>query len=257
MSTDAVQCEATFARAVLDAAAGVPVSLTARIGSSPARRFAVYRNNVYAGLINALAGRFPATAKLVGEAFFRAMAREYVEKSPPSSAVLLLYGADFPDFMGAFPPAFPVPYLADVARLEWAWHRAYHAADVEPLSQDALAALVARADEIALKLHPSLSVIRSIYPVVTVWELALRDGEDEPGRLQADGEDALVLRPALQVTVRRLPRGGAAFVQALMEGKNLPVAAAAVLEAEPDFDLVANLAGLMRSGAIVGTATPL
>ncbi|MGA9539932.1 MAG: DNA-binding domain-containing protein [Methyloceanibacter sp.] len=257
MSTDAVQREATFARAVLDAAAGVPAVLMGRNDASANRRFAVYRNNVYAGLINALAGRFPATAKLVGEEFFRAMAREYVEKSPPSSAVLLLYGADFSDFMGAFPPAFPVPYLADVARLEWAWHTAYHAADAEPLSQDALAALVARADDIALRLHPSLSVIRSPYPVVTIWELALRDGKDEPGRLQADGEDALVLRPALQVTVRRLPRGGAAFVQELMEGKNLPVAAAAVLESEPGFDLAANLAGLMRSGAIEGTVNPL
>ena len=141
MTADANQREGAFAKALLDQDAGVPDALKGRDGSGPARRFAVYRNNVYASLIDALAGRFPATVKLVGDEFFRAMAREYVEKTPPRSAVLLRYGGDFPDFIGAFPPAAAVPYLADVARLEWVWHEAYHAADAEPLSQEALSAL--------------------------------------------------------------------------------------------------------------------
>ncbi|ODR99206.1 hypothetical protein AUC68_04140 [Methyloceanibacter methanicus] len=248
--------QTAFARAVLDAEADVPVFLTGRTGRSAGRRFAVYRNNVYAGLIDVLAGRFPATAKLVGEAFFRAMAREYVAASPPRSAVLLHYGADFADYVGAFPPASAVPYLADVARLEWAWHSAYHAADAAPLSQEALAALGASAEAMTFALHPSLALVRSSYPVITIWELALRDGEDEPARLPADREDALVLRPALQVAVHRLPPGGAAFVQALSGGNPLPAAAAAALDDDADFDLAANLAGLMRSGAIVAMREP-
>lgn len=249
--------ETAFARAVLDAEAGVPAALTGRAGQSAARRFAVYRNNVYAGLIDALASRFPATAKLVGDAFFRAMARDYVAASPPRSAVLLHYGADFADFVSSFPPAAAVPYLADVARLEWAWHRAYHAADATPLSQEALAALGANAEAVTFALHPSLGLVRSSYPLVTIWELALRDGEDEPARLPADREDALVLRPALQVAVRRLPPGGAAFVQALSRGNTLSAAAAAALEDDADFDLATNLAGLMRSGAIVAAHEPV
>ena len=253
MTAHPADYEGAFAHAVLNADAAVPAPLQGREGRSPERRFAVYRNNVFAGLIDALAGRFPATAKLVGEEFFRAMAREYVEKAPPRSAVLLHYGGDFPDFIAAFPPASAVPYLADVARLEWAWHEAYHAADAEPLSQEALTALAGRADGAALKLHPSSRVVESSYPVVTIWELTMRDGEDEPVRLPAGGEDALVLRPALQVTVRRLPPGGAGFVQALMAGEKLPDAASRALDQAPDFDLAVNLAGLMRSGAFVGT----
>ena len=252
MSADGLQREGAFAQAVLDARAPVPTALAGRDGRSAERRFAVYRNNVYTSLINLLAGRFPVTAELVGDEFFRAMAREHVEKTPPNSAVLLLYAAEFPDFIGDFPPASSVPYLADVARLEMAWHRAYHAADAEPLTQEAFVALGPRVEELVLSFHPSASLVRSPYPVITIWEHTMRDDDDEPGQLPADGEDALVLRPALEVAVRRLPPGGAAFIEALMAGATMPAAAAAALEQTPEFDLSANLAGLMRSGALVG-----
>ncbi len=253
MTSGGLQREGAFAQAVLDARAAVPDSLAGRDGCGADRRFAVYRNNVFASLIDLLGGRFPATAKLVGEEFFRAMAREYVETTPPNSAVLLLYGAEFPDFIGAFPPATSVPYLADVARLEWAWHQAYHAADAEPLSQDAFVALGPRIEEVVLSFHPSASLVRSPYPVVTIWERTVGDHDDEPSQLPEGGEDALVLRPALEVTVRHLPPGGAAFIEALMAGAKMPVAASTALEQAPEFDLTANIAGLMRSGALMGT----
>ena len=80
-----------------------------RLRASPAacrtRRFGVYRNNVYSSLIDVLQARFPVVSRLVGEEFFRAMARVYVEQEPPRSAVLLRYGASFPDFVASFAPA--------------------------------------------------------------------------------------------------------------------------------------------------------
>jgi hypothetical protein len=220
-------------------------------GSRPSRRFAVYRNNAYASLIDVLAGRFPATARLVGEAFFRAMARIYVAERPPASPVLLRYGGDFAGFVAEFPPAKPVPYLADVARVEWAWHAAYHAKDAELLSLVELAPVGECAHEAQLTLHPSLKVVRSAYPVVTIWQAAMRDGEHEQARLPAVGEDALVIRPGLAVEVRRLPPGGAVFVQALADGATLLEAAEGALEDTATFDLEANLTGLMRSRAVV------
>ena len=251
----ALDREGAFVRAVLDTDADVPAPLVGRNGASPTRRFAVYRNNVYASLIDVLAGRFPAAARLVGDEFFRAMARIYVEKTPPRSAVLLRYGGDFADFVAAFPPASAVPYLADVARLEWAWHAAYHAKDAVPLSLSELGEVGESVAQAVLVLHPSLYVVRSAYPVITIWQLALREGENEPARLPADGEDALVVRPELAVEVRHLPPGGALFVQALMDGAALSEAAARASREAPAFDLEANLAGLMTSGAITGVAT--
>jgi len=255
MAGHADPAEAAFARAVLNSDAAVPADLARHAGSAPARRFAVYRNNVYASLIDVLAARFRVTTRLVGETFFRAMARVYVQQEPPSSPVLIRYGAGFADFIAAFPPAGAVPYLADVARLEWAWHTAYHAADAEPLPLEALQAAADGVEQATLKLHPSLGVVRSDYPLVTIWQLAMREGEDEPARLPADCEDALVVRPALTVEVRRLPKGGAAFLFALQRGDSLQAAAEAAVAAAPEFDLKANLAGLMSSGAVVGVGT--
>jgi len=243
--------ESSFAHAVLDAGAEVPPPLVRKAGGTPSRRFGVYRNNVYKSLVDVLAGRFPVAVRLVGDEFFRAMALVYVEREPPRSPVLLDYGGGFADFVADFPPAAPVPYLADVARLEWAWHAAYHAADAEPLPLTALEHAAPYAAGAKLTLHPSLHVVRSGYPVVTIWELAARDGEDEPARLPADGEDALVIRPRLDVEVRRLPAGGAAFLYALRGGATLQDAAATAMTDASSFDLAANLTGLVASGAIV------
>jgi hypothetical protein len=254
MMGGALELEGAFTRAVLDASAEVPTPVVGRQGKGASRRFAVYRNNVYASLIDVLGSRFPVSARLVGEEFFRAMARIYVAKTPPASPVLLHYGAEFADFVGTFPPASAVPYLACVARLEWAWHRAYHAKDAAPLPLADLAAASETAKRAVLTLHPSLQVVRSEYPVVTIWQLALRDGNDEPARLPAGGEDALVVRPNLDVEVRRLPSGGAYFVMALAAGATLLEAASRASGEAPDFDLEANLAGLMTSGAITGVA---
>jgi Putative DNA-binding domain len=121
--TGFAEIQSAFARAVLDAETLVPAGLARKADRVPARRFRVYRNNVYSGLIDVLAGRVPVVARLVGEEFFRAMARLYVEREPPASAVLIRYGASFPNFITDFPPAASVPYLADMAALEWAAQR--------------------------------------------------------------------------------------------------------------------------------------
>jgi hypothetical protein len=126
-----------FVAALLDRARAVPGDLRSPSGSPAGRRFDVYRNNVFVGLIEALERRYPVCRTLVGEEFFRAMARLYVELSPPRSPVLLTYGSDFAEFVETFPPAASLPYLADVVRLENALVAAFHARDAEPLSTEA------------------------------------------------------------------------------------------------------------------------
>jgi hypothetical protein len=240
-----------FAGAVLDPEAAVPAPVSRKAGGVPSRRFGVYRNNVYASLIDVLAGRFPVVARLVGEEFFRAMARIYIEREPPRSAVLIRYGASFPDFFASFAPVASLPYLADLARLEWAWHAAYHAEDAAPLPLAELAGAVDRAEDAVLTLHPSLGVVRSLYPIVSIFELNTQGGDVPTTRLEG-GEDGLVARPRLNVELRLLPPGGASFILALKAEKSLGDAAATALGEAPGFDLEANLAGLIASGAIVG-----
>jgi hypothetical protein len=107
-----------FSQALLDADSPIPIGLTTWNGSDPAGRFAVYRNNVFASLIDALADTYPVMLALVGNEFFRAMAKVFVQTNPPRSRVLACYGSGFADFVEDFYPARSLPYLADVARLE-------------------------------------------------------------------------------------------------------------------------------------------
>jgi hypothetical protein len=248
--TGFAETEKAFAGAVLDAEAAVPSQVARKGAGAPARRFRVYRNNVYAGLIDVLAGRFPVVARLVGEEFFRAMARVYVEREPPSSAVLLRYGASFANFIAGFPPAAEVPYLADMAALEWLRHSAYHAADAAPLPLHELASAADHAADAVLTFHPSLGIVRSPYPIVSIYELNASSGEVPRARLTGR-EDALVARSGLEVEIRRLPQGGAPFIVALKERRPIGEAAILALREASAFDLAANLTGLMASGVVV------
>jgi hypothetical protein len=213
--------QSAFARALLDPDLPVPDAVTSHTARHPQQRFAVYRNNVVASLIAALRAKFPATERIVGDDFFRAIARLFVVAHPPRSKILHSYGEYFPTFIETFAPAAALPYLADIARLEAARTRAYHAADAEPLTPQALSAFDPKhAGALRLTLHPSLQIVRSRYPVVTIW--AMNTGAAELGPVDFDArEDALILRPDLDVTVRALPPGGAAFLAAIANRKTL------------------------------------
>src|SRR5260370_1040275 len=121
------------------------------------KRFAVYRNNVVAGLTETLKDAFPAVRRIVGADFFQAMARAYVVAEPPRTPILLDYGAGFPDFIRQFEPAASLPYLEVVARIERAWTEAYHAPEASPLDPAAFTAIgPSQLPEIRLLLHPSV-----------------------------------------------------------------------------------------------------
>ena len=238
-----------FATALLDPESAIPDNVTSHTARQPIKRFAVYRNNVVVSLVNALRAKFPATERIVGEDFFAAMARVFVAAQPPRSKILHTYGDDFADFITAFEPVAELPYLADVTRLEAARTRAYHAADAEPLTAAAFQNVDPnRVGAMRLTLHPSLQIVCSCHPVVTIW--SMNAGELPLGPIDdTHAEDALVIRPHLDVVVRMLPPSGAAFLHALARGWRLDEAAAHAADDNDSFDLTANVAGLIGSGA--------
>ncbi|RIA55592.1 DNA-binding domain-containing protein [Dichotomicrobium thermohalophilum] len=241
----------SFAEAVRRADHALPQGVTSHSADQPTRRFNVYRNNFYASLIDVVAGRYPVVQRLVGEEFFRAMAKVYVEQEPPRSAMILAYGSGFPDFLAGFPPVADVPYLPDVARMEWARHTAYHAADATPLrAEDFAGVLAEQVAALTLSLHPSLTIVPSPYPIVSIWETNTFDEEVRP--VSPEAQDAMIARPEMTVEVRRLPPGAAAFITALSSGKTLDEAATQAASADERFDLAGNIAGLIDAGVIVG-----
>lgn len=178
------------------------------------------------------------------------MARFHVRGTPPRSSLLFEYGRDFPDFIARYEYAQGMPYLADTARIERAWLDAYHAADVPPLAAQALGAIPPDllADVVFVP-HPATRIVRSRFPAVTIFAANRQDGP--VGRIEASvPEDALVTRPDQEVTVRRLPPGGAAFLMRLLSGRSLGDAGASAFNAAPGFDLAANIAGMIEAGAL-------
>ncbi len=247
-----------FAAALLDPDAPCPVGLTAWNGSDPARRFAVYRNNVVVSLIDALADTFPVTLELVGDKFFRAMAGVFVRAAPPTSALLAEYGEGFPAFIERFEPARSVPYLADVARLEMLRVQAFHAADADPLTPEQVVQALADPERLpALRVgcHPSLGLLSSPYAVVSLWAAHQGIGDlasVDPGL----PESALVVRTGLEVQVIALPPGGDALVAGFANGLTLGDAAARAVSAHEDFDLMTHLALLLRVDALASLSLP-
>ena len=244
------ELQAGFAAALLDPAAPVPAGVVGP-GRRPARRrFAVYRNNVAGALVNAVVGSFPAVKRIVGDDFFRAMARDYILAEPPKSAVLLDYGTTFPDFIARFTPAASLPYLPDVARIERRWREAYHAEDAEPLAPAALSEVAeAELPGLSFTMHPSLRLVRSRWPALTVWRMNASDVPTTPVDFSVP-EDALIVRPGAEVEVRIVPPGGAAFVTALAAGETLLSAAETAQAADERFDIAGNIAGLLAAGAL-------
>jgi hypothetical protein len=239
-----------FAGALLDAERPVPRAVTSHTARKPDKRFAVYRNNVIVGLSEALRTQFPATEKIVGPEFFMGMARVFVATEPPRSPVLTSYGERFPAFIEAFPPAGELPYLADVARLEVARTQAYHAADTAPLDAAAWRVDANALVGMRVTLHPSLRILRSAYPVVTIW--SMNAGILEPASLEeCAAEDAVIVRPQAEVEVRKLPPGGSAFLEALATGTTLGEAAATAANSHTAFDLAVNLAGMIGAGLAI------
>jgi hypothetical protein len=240
---------AAFASALLEPGRAVPAATIGPNGKAAGKRYNVYRNNVTVSLIDALAAVFPATMRITGVDFFRTMARFHVRAAPPASPLLFEYGREFPRFIESYEHAGQMPWLADVARIERAWLDSYHAADAEPLAPQALASIEAeRLPGIVLTPHPAARIVRSQYPAVTIF--AANRSVGPVSRIEASGpEDALITRPRLDVTVRRLPSGGAVFLENLMEGESLGTAAAAAISESQDFDLAANIEGILDSGA--------
>jgi hypothetical protein len=239
-----------FAGTLFSPGRGKPEFLVGPNGKGAERRFEVYRNNVSVGLVNALASMFPATQRIVGEEFFRAMARRYVRDHPPRSRLLVEYGQDLATFIAGFKPLAGMPWLADVAKIERAWLDAYHAADAAPLVGEELAAIPEnRLVDTILVAHPAARLVRSRHAAVTIFSVNRREGE--VGAIETDiAEDALITRPHLDVAIRILPAGGAVFLETLFSGHPLGEAAAAALAECPTFDLGVNIAGMIEAGAL-------
>jgi len=223
----------------------------------PAERIAVYRRNVAANYRNALGASYPVVRRLTGAAFFGAAVDAYVVAHPSRSGDLNVYGDAFGDFLVQYAPAAPLPYLPDVARLEWAIDEAHRAAEAPRVPEAMLAALASveaeRLASLRLRLDPSCRLVASPYPIFHVWRAnqPARDGRERV--LLDEGADRLLVRrDDARVAIEPLQAGEHAWLAALAAGEPLGVAIDAAQRADGLFDLGHALHAQIAVGTLVG-----
>jgi hypothetical protein len=208
-------------------------------------------DRVVLALIDLLAGRFPVVRHLAGEQSFLGASCAYALTQPSRSASPLRYGEAFPTFLRSIGDCASIEYLADIAALEWARHTARYAAQAVVDRLQLPRRSTAQFSALRIALHPSVSLIASRFPIVTIWEANLSSGE-APVICCWKPEPALVARPFRIVEIRRRPPGGYAFLEALRRGVTIGDAAEAGGAAAAGFDLASNLALLAESKIAIG-----
>jgi hypothetical protein len=252
------ELQAEFLKAILDPAPGAmtdsiyPGDLTAK------ERLEIYRNNVLTNLKDALRAVYPVIARLVGEDFFRYAARSYILRYPSRSGDLHEFGGEFPAFLADFPAVAQLPYLADVARLEWAWHEVFHAPDCPPLDLQRLAMVPPDQQEaLRFSLHPAARLLASEFPVLSIWQVNQPDFAGDPTvDLDLGGEQVLIIRRPSGLEMERLEVGDYALLSALQAGKDLAGALAEALARQPDFALGVALERHVLAMTLVDFASP-
>ncbi|OUD14454.1 DNA-binding domain-containing protein [Thioflexithrix psekupsensis] len=181
----------------------------------------IYRNSIFGLLSDALSRIYPVVQRLVGERFFYVMAKHYVQHYPSYSGDLHEYGAFFNTFITHYSPAQSLIYLPDVARLEWAWHCAFHAADSDALQIEALAQIpVDQSASLRFHLHPSAHLLASDYPIQRIWQVNQDHYQgDKHVDLAQGGDLLLILRRNFLIELHRLSPAEFTLLSALQNGK--------------------------------------
>jgi hypothetical protein len=230
-----------FADALDDADAAAALLAQLR-GGATAHRFGLYRGNLHAHWTRALAAAYPVVLALVGDTYFGALAQAYGRACPSDDPDLNRFGAHLAGFLRGFAPAAQLPYLADMAALEWALHRARYAPAAAPLTAAALATLTpAQFAAAHYALQPAVQLLASPWAVVPLWQAHQPDsGVAFPAQMAAASR-ALVTRPHWQPHVLGLDAAGHAALAQLQRGASMGAALDAALAVDAAFDVAASL----------------
>jgi len=220
------------------------------------QRLQIYRNNFVISLREALAGIYPVVFKLVGEAFFQHVAGEYIQTHPSRTGNLHDFGHAFAHFLEGFPSLELLPYLPDVARLEWAHHQVFHAVESDVLNRVALLELDEnQLAELTFQVSDSCILLASDYPVLRIWQ-SNQQGAESTVSLGEGGVQYVVLRHSLQIEFHSLSVGVFALIESLAKNKTFSAACEDALDAEAECDIAAALQFLVEQKIVSGFSSP-
>jgi len=228
------------------------------VGLSGARRLGIYQHSVSNGLRDALAGVFEVVEKLVGTEYFAYVAEHYVRSHPSTSGNVHNFGKTFPDYLETFPGLESLPYLPDVARLEWAYHAAFHSPVGSMLNIEKLSQVdESKYDDLNFLLSPACYLLHSNYPVLHIWQVNqdafIGEGNgDDTVNLDEGGVDLAVVRVGKQIVFHSLKPADFVLLKVLSAGKTFNVSCEAALKLDPECDVSKVLQDAVMNRIIIG-----
>jgi hypothetical protein len=226
-------------------------------GAYNPRGLQVYQANRAVLAERTLASTYPVVAQLMGVENFEPVSRHFWQQHPPQRGDMGQWGAHLPDFLAALPQLADEPFLADVARIEWALHRAASAPDAvldaasfALLSDDA-------AQSVSLALSPGVRTLASAYPVVSIVNAHLHGQPtlDEAAALLqlGEGEHAIVWRQGFKPRARTACTAEYALITALQNSLSLDTALDQATQMDTSFDFNTWLSQAVQTGLVTGT----
>jgi hypothetical protein len=220
----------------------------------PGNGMKIYRKNLLFGMLLALEDTYPFTRALLGANNFNFLCREYIYSHPSQDSDLTVYGGELGDFLSGRPEISPWPYIADVARLEWARDRAFYARPEKALrfSPEKLK------PEVTLPIRQSLALIESVYGLLEPFELFMEKGLEAlpQNPFKAQPEILAVWAEGGEPRQRRVTPQVAALIGESRAGKNLEAVGRQAFFASNPQALAGALLFLADQGWLVAPEAP-
>jgi hypothetical protein len=222
-----------------------------------ARRLEIYQRHYRESLRRHILGRFPTVEWLLGSARMLPLVDVFVRTSPPKVPCMAEYGAEFINFLAWDQSTATLPYLEDVATMDWHLGNLAVAISRPAMAISALQVVPQdRLPDLSLTLQPGVRYLASGWPLDDLVRIRL--SEAPPDQLTFDCH-----RVALEISgargrfgLNRLDPAVFRFRSAICEGLSLGAAMLRALEADAEFDIPNALAAIFSQGLVAAIGDP-
>ena len=196
--------------------------LNAQRDTPPEARLSVYADGYLARTRESLAEVYEAVHFVLGESAFIELAEAYAARYPSHDYNLSFAGRHLPEFLLEASVTQRLPFLPDLARLEWLVCRAFHAFEQPPLEPVRIAALPPKAwDRLQLAFQPSVGVVASAWPIRDIWAARRQPRDSVTLDIVGRPQRVLVFRQQLEVRCDLLVEPACQLLDALLAGRPL------------------------------------
>ena len=200
-------------------------------GAPGRERLSVYAAGYLARIREALMEVYEAVHHVVGNPEFSQLAEAYAVCHPSHEYNLSLVGRSVPEFLTTYALTQQLPFLPDLARLEWLVAEAFHAQEAPSLDPTSLKSVSPDMwDHLRLIFHPSVRLVDSSWPLLDIWHARTRKRHAIDIELVNRPQRVLIFRARFQVRCELIDEWQEVFLRSLLEGQTLGAVCAHVAD---------------------------